>query len=97
MEGIGLPDGCLLGLKIKGIGIVTCWGLWTHMGSMGKQISLPLHHHCATGTGTSMSCLLSDLHSVSRSHHRYIITDRHWHWHVVLIVGVNDDLQFPQK
>src|SRR5882672_5279941 len=47
---IGLGDwligGCLLGLKIEGMGLLA--GVGTHMGSIGKQVPSLLHNHCAT-------------------------------------------------
>src|SRR5882724_12883724 len=62
MERIGLPDGCLLGLKIDRLAY--SWlagGLGTHMGSIGKQVPLPLHHHYATGAGAGCHDLLLKL------------------------------------
>ena len=52
MEGMGLPYSCQLGLKITGLACLwLAGGLGTHMGSIGKQVPLPLHHPNATGTG----------------------------------------------
>src|SRR5882724_4581287 len=39
-------------------------GLGTHMGSIGKQVPLPLHHHYMTSAGASTSCQTH--HLVSR-------------------------------
>src|SRR5882724_4505264 len=52
-------DSCLLGLKIEGS--ACSWlagGIGTHMGSIGKQVPLPLCHHYGTSTGAGVSCLL---------------------------------------
>ena len=46
MEGISLPDGCLLGLKIEGSACLQLAG--THMDSIGKQVPLLLCHHYMT-------------------------------------------------
>jgi len=64
MEGIGLPDGCLLGLKIK----ACSWLLGSRdpYGSIGKQVSLPLHHperhwhhHIGLVSGLMMTTIFS--------------------------------------
>ena len=60
MERISLPDGCLLGLKIKGIGAGgLLGGLGTNMGSIGKQVPLPLCHHYANVTHVVLFIRLS--------------------------------------
>ena len=59
--GDGLPDSCLLSLKIAGLACLwLAGGLGTHMDSIGKQVPLPLHHHYMTGTGAGTSCLSLD-------------------------------------
>ena len=48
---------CLLGLKIPGSACSQlAGGLGTHMGSIGKQVPLPLHHHYVTGAGARTLC-----------------------------------------
>jgi len=56
-EGIGLPGGCLLGLRIKGLALVACWGLgpiWAQLVSRFHYYYIitallalvPAHHAC---------------------------------------------------
>ena len=82
---------CLLGLKIEGIGLLwLAGGLGTLMGSIGKQVP---HHHYALA---HHACHWTP-HLVSRFHHHYVITDRCWCHHVMLVIRVDDDNHFLQK
>jgi len=53
----------LAGFENPWRGLTCSWfagGLGTHMGSIGKQVPLPLCHHYVTSTGASASCSLLD-------------------------------------
>jgi len=77
------------GFEIKGSLACGFWGSRTHMGSIGKQVPLPLHHQYATSTGAGASCSLSDpclVISLPPLH----LTDSASAGVSLLVIGVND-------